>query len=90
MSLYRQAGDNAGDTQTEQKVLFPRDCGFCLCAIQRRGCFVSLSSGASGKDLSNREAVELLENAGYRHENANQCVVELIRRLNDLKTEFPP
>jgi hypothetical protein len=41
------------------------------------------------KDLSNREAVELLENAGYRHENANQCVVELIRRLNDLKTEFP-
>ena len=41
------------------------------------------------KDLSNKEAVELLERAGYRHENANQCVVELIRRLNDLQSEFP-
>lgn len=41
------------------------------------------------KDLSNKEAMELLKKAGYRHENANQCVVELIHRLNDLKSEFP-
>ena len=41
------------------------------------------------KDLSEKEAVELLENAGYRHENANQCVIELIRRINDVDTEFP-
>ena len=46
------------------------------------------------KDLSEREAAELLEKAGYRHENATQCVVELIRRLNsctkkDLQSEFP-
>ena len=46
------------------------------------------------KDLSDREAAELLEKAGYRHENATQCVVELIRRLNsctrkDLQSEFP-
>ncbi|MDO5476196.1 MAG: DUF3793 family protein [Eubacteriales bacterium] len=41
------------------------------------------------KDLSRKEAVELLEKAGYRHENATQCVIELIRRLNDLESEFP-
>ena len=41
------------------------------------------------KDLSEKEAVELLEKAGYRHENANQCVIELIRRINDVDTEFP-
>lgn len=46
------------------------------------------------KDLSDRGAAELLEKAGYRHENATQCVVELIRRLNsctkkDLQSEFP-
>ena len=41
------------------------------------------------KDLSNKEAAALLERAGYRHENANQCVIELIRRLNDLQSEFP-
>lgn len=41
------------------------------------------------KDLSSREASELLERAGYRHENANQCVIELIHRLNDLESEFP-
>ena len=33
--------------------------------------------------------MELLKKAGYRHENANQGVVELIHRLNDLKSEFP-
>ena len=41
------------------------------------------------KDLSVREAAELLERAGYRHESADQCVVELIHRLNDLEREFP-
>ena len=41
------------------------------------------------KDLSNKEALDLLEKAGYRHENTNQCVVELIHRLNDLESEFP-
>ena len=41
------------------------------------------------KDLSDKKAAELLEKAGYRHENANQCVIELIRRLNDLESEFP-
>ena len=29
------------------------------------------------------------ERAGYRHENATQCVAELIRRLNSLDGEFP-
>ena len=37
------------------------------------------------KDLHQKEAVELLEEAGYRHENATQCVIELIRRLNRQK-----
>ena len=41
------------------------------------------------KDLSNKEALDLLKKAGYRHENTNQCVVELIHRLNDLESEFP-
>lgn len=41
------------------------------------------------EDLSCKEAAALLEKAGYRHENTNQCVIELIRRLNDLKSEFP-
>ena len=37
------------------------------------------------KDLLQKEAAELLEKAGYRHENATQCVIELIRRLNQQK-----
>ena len=41
------------------------------------------------KDLSNKDALDLLENAGYRHGSADQCVIELIRRLNDLESEFP-
>ncbi len=46
------------------------------------------------KDLSDRDSAALLEKAGYRHENANQCVAELIRRLNrckkpELQEEFP-
>lgn len=41
------------------------------------------------KDLAGKEAVELLEKAGYRHENADQCVIELIHRINDLESEFP-
>ena len=41
------------------------------------------------KDLSAAGAAELLERAGYRHENATQCVAELIRRLNSLGGEFP-
>lgn len=41
------------------------------------------------KDLLQKEAAELLERAGYWCENANQCLVELIRRLNDLEREFP-
>lgn len=41
------------------------------------------------KDLSQKEAAALLEKAGYRHENVNQCLIELIRRLNDLESEFP-
>ncbi|MDO5134258.1 MAG: DUF3793 family protein [Eubacteriales bacterium] len=41
------------------------------------------------KDLAGKEAAELLERAGYRPGSATECVVELIHRLNDLKSEFP-
>ena len=41
------------------------------------------------KDLSAAEAADLLEQAGYKFGNANQCVVELIHRLNNLDGEFP-
>ena len=41
------------------------------------------------RDLSRKEALELLRRAGYRAANATQCVVELIKRLNDLESEFP-
>lgn len=41
------------------------------------------------RDLAQEEAAELLEKAGYRHKSANQCLVELIHRINDLEAEFP-
>ena len=41
------------------------------------------------KDLSRKEALDLLRRAGYRARNESQCVVELIQRLNDIGSEFP-
>ena len=41
------------------------------------------------KDLSNKDALDLLEDAGYGRGSAEQCVIELIRRLNDLESDFP-
>ena len=39
------------------------------------------------KDLSNKEALDLLEKAGYRHENTNQCVV-ILRVSSPMRSGF--
>lgn len=41
------------------------------------------------RDLAGEEAARILEQAGYSHLNADQCIVELIHRLNDIEGEFP-